>query len=371
MRRLLSYLELLLGNRNLFELVLRQMRQPSAPVANGLFDTSRKESNKGSGRRTTSTRFRSVFLSFLFSIFLFLNVGCGVPGYDKLNPTAATTEGIAAVVEQVNIVLSSGDCASALAQIDPIYQSINSGNDVRLAEAGTYGCFATINLLNILTDLQNFSGNLAGSGFWEFLVQEFPSTASDRIPQSAMDGTDALLAAIKPGTVLLPQYIDKTDTNNVKSFLPSDRVDDANSYLTFVSMALMGSLQSRYGLPTSNHHKSQTLPWTSSTAVTTDGCAFASAVLNFNDGLKFIIDASPPAIAKFYTTIKNALTAGLDPACAAGCSNPLDCNDSSLCSGCPISLRNRNACTSLNTDANSCAASGLVNFVNSAWTGPP
>lgn len=308
----------------------------------------------------------SVSLCFL-SAFLFLT-GCGVPsGTDN-------SSGRQAIVDQVNHSLSTLDCSTALQTVLPAYNSANSDNSIRLSTAASYGCYAKINVLNNLYDLESFSGNLAGSGFFEFLVQEFPSTASpdDKVPTSAEDGMDAVMAAIQPGTVLVSSDLVSTDSNNVISLLYSDRTDDANSYLTFLGMSLVGSLLDRYGAPTSNYHKSQTLPWTTPTAVTSDGCAVAAGLLNFSDGLEAITAASPTSVAALYSKIGSTLTTGLNTACSAGCSACASLPGSTVsCTTCPLSLRNRSSCTGLDTDTNSCAAAGIVTFVNTTWSGPP
>lgn len=202
---------------------------------------------------------------------------------------------------------------------------------------------------------------------------EFPSTTvpvDDKVPQSAELGIDAVMSMIQPGIVLIPGDLINTSTNNPGSLLYSDRLDNGNIFLTFLSMALMGSLENRYGVPSANYHKSVALPWTSATAVTSDGCAFASGVLNFADSLSFLeaFSSSSSAITSKLSDLQIFLSEGLDAACQLGCTT---CGGAVSCSSCPLSLRNRNSCTGVSTDVNSCAAAGLVTFVNSTWAGPP
>ncbi len=57
--------------------------------------------------------------------------------------------------------------------------------------------------------------------------------------------------------------------------------------------------------------------------------------------------------------------AGLDEACALGCS--IICAGSVSCSSCPMTLRNRGSCVSSGPDINACAAAGLTTAINVAW----
>jgi hypothetical protein len=295
----------------------------------------------------------------LSAVFAF---GCA-PAADPLQKTS--------IVDSVNLALSQGDCSTALNTVQTYYNSAQSDNSIRTAMASTYGCFAGVEMLQIINDLVNFPGDIGGSGFWEFLVQEFPSTATpsdDKKPQAAKYGIDATLSILNPGIILIPDYTINATGFNPGSLLSADRIDDANSYLTFVSMALLGTLQNRYGLPTSNYHKSTDLPWEDPANVQGDGCAFAAGLLNFYDGIKFIKDASSPSVASIYGQIESFLGSALDQGCQLGCTL---CLTDVSCTTCPTTLRNRDSCTGVNTDTNSCAASGLVMFVNESWLGPP
>jgi hypothetical protein len=272
-------------------------------------------------------------------------------------------------IDAVNIALTTQDCGSALQQILPFYNSAASDNSVRMAMAATYGCYSGIRLLTVIDDLLNFSGEIGGSGFWEFLADEFPSitTPDDRKPQAAAAGIDATLATLKPGAFLVSSTTVNITTPNPGSLLAIDRIDDANAYLTFLAMALLGTMENRFSLPTSDNHQSQDLPWTTYDKTKGDGCNFASGLLNFYDGITFLKEAAPDNISAVYEKIQSFLGSALDQACSAGCTF---CNSSVSCTACPTSLRNRDSCTGESTDVNSCAASGLVLFVNASWLGP-
>ena len=294
---------------------------------------------------------------------------CTSPSYDTAQPVANGLL-VSSVVDQVNSTLSSGDCVDAYGLIYPLYNSVNSTNSIRMAMASTYGCYATINFFKVLGDLTSFSGNLGGSGLWELLAQEFPSilVPDDKIPQAAEYGTDALMSTITPGTLVIPAYAINATSNNEGSLLSTDRTSDANAYLTFMSMALIGSLENRYGLPTSNYHKSTNLPWTTATGTPGNGCAFASALLNYFDGIKIVSTTASSSVASVYQKIETFLDLALTAACVQGCTT---CGGTVSCTTCPVTLRSRDSCTGLVTDQNSCAAAGIITFVNASWSGPP
>ena len=293
--------------------------------------------------------------------------GCSGPGYDFTGTTANSLL-VQGAVDSANIALSHMDCGTAYGAVYSLYDSTNTNNDVRSAMAATYGCFATVNVLNIVEDMLNFAGNLGGAGFWSFLAQEFPSSANDKIPQSAEYGTDALMSVLNPATILVPADVINSTSNNPGSVLYTDRTGASNSLLVFISMSLMGSLENRYGLPSPNYDKSQPLPWTSATETQGDGCAFASGLLNFMDGINFISTNASQNVAAIYSKIQTFLDTSINAACQIGC---LICGGSVSCTTCPLTLRSRASCTGLSTDVNSCAASGIATFVNSSWPGPP
>ncbi len=256
----------------------------------------------------------------------------------------------------------------AYSTIYPLYNSINTNNRVRSAMAATYACYSNVNIFKILSDTIDFPGDLGGSGLWEFFAKEFPSTANpdDKRPQAALNGMDAVMSIISPTMITVPGYMVNSTSYNPGSLLYTDRIDDANALLTFLGMSFVGSMENRFGLPTSNYHKSVALPWADATLTKGDGCAFAAALLHISDGISYISDSAPANVSESYSTIKEFLIPSMNTGCAAGC---LLCGIS--CSACPISLRDRTSCTGEVTDINSCAAAGIIAFVNSSWQGPP
>ena len=307
-------------------------------------------------------------LKIIFGIFLIILLGCSEAGFDSAGNANALQKQY--VLDAVNIALSTGDCATALAKVYPIYNSSVSDTDIRLATAASYGCSAGISVFTVIDNLISFPEPLGGPGFWDFLVFQFPSVSSpdDKKPTAALLGLNALFSTINPGTILASPYLVNSGTVNPGSLLTADRTSDANTYLMFMGMSLMGTLMNRYGSPSANHHKGNPVPWTTPATAKGDGCRFASGLLNFYDGITYIGNNAPSQVQSIYNSITSFLSSSLDQACALGCTLN-GCN--SVCSNCPTTLRYGENCTGVNTDANSCAAAGLATFLNSSWAGPP
>jgi hypothetical protein len=310
-----------------------------------------------------------------YSLFIILScglaAGCTSPGYESASGTSANPLLISSVIDKTNQLLNSLNCAGAYATVYPIYNSVSSNNGIRLAMASTYGCYSGVNVFKNIGDLVAFGSSLNGSGLWEFMAQEFPSSATptdDKVPTTAEYGIDAIQATIGTSVIPVAQYMINATGYNPSTLLYTDRTNDANTYLTFLAMALMGSLENRYGVPTANHHKSTALPWTSASLTAGDGCAFTSAILNFYDGIQYLAASAPANVASKFSAITSLLNTGLNLACTDGC---LLCGGSVSCTSCPTTMRSRASCTGTTTDVNSCAAAGIVTFVNSSWTGPP
>ncbi len=296
-----------------------------------------------------------------------LSVGCGSSTLD-----ATTADGKKALLDAVNIALSKKDCKGALSQIQSVYNSLNTDNSIRMATASAYGCAATINFFVLAMNLTANLGSLGGSAFWEFLVTEFPSSSGDGRFEAGQLAQDALHSAIHPGAILLPEQKYNIDGFNPGSLLLSGRISDANAYLFFITLAEMGTVMNRYGSPYPNGKKSADLPWTTPTTVDADGCAYASAVVNFVDAIGGLADSTTGSMKTTLLALQSSFSAGIYQACDDACFTTCGL---AHCTTCPLALRNRTSCTYLATDASSCAASGIVNFINNTpllgWlTGP-
>jgi hypothetical protein len=340
---------------------------------------------------------------------------CGMPAAD---PTSA--QGKRAILDDVNIYLSAGNCSAALNEILPLYNSTNTDNDVRMAMASVYGCNAGFNFFGFFSKVGSL--NFSNNALFELFATEFPSqnVLSDKVVESAGFGIDALMAILAPGQVLIPGDLFNTTTNNQGSLLFTDRTFDANLYSFFITMTAMGGLENRVGAAANGAPlNSPPLPWiTSSTAgmataagLTASGCEYASALVNVADATaqistQCLSGSAAPAVTNVPAFVVNKLNClvnlGLPgesfsqmiyDACNFGCQgkaptvangfsvnqqtafDPLGgwsaatCGASTFCTQCPLLLRNRNNCAGTANDQTSCAAAGIINFANNALIG--
>ncbi len=318
--------------------------------------------------------------SILALVFgLSLLCGCGAP-----SPDASTETGKRQIIDQANKALTTSDCSTALELLLPVYNSSDTDNEVRMLTASAYACWANINYFKLIGDIVTNSATLASSGFWNFASQDFPSTiGQDHVAEGALLSQDALLATLKTGIPVLPSGAINSGTYNEGSVYSLDRIDDSNLYLIFTALAGIGSLQNRYGSPNSSYHPQSALPWTTAANVSTDGCGYASSILNFVDAIEAAKNIVPSNLKNTLTSISTNFSAAIDLACDYGCTGqkppaiaPLNPSNKWVASGCsyatgcttshkcPSTLRNRGSCTASTTDLNSCAAAGITNFIN-------
>ncbi|MGK5087413.1 hypothetical protein WDW86_07625 [Bdellovibrionota bacterium FG-2] len=313
----------------------------------------------------------SIVLGF---IFVFCFVSCSAPPYDGGNPN-----GRAAIIDSANISLSREECTAGIAMLEGLYGSANTGNDVRMLMASAYGCATGINFFEFVATLGSNAGDLAGAGFWKLMTKLFPSTTRDKIMEASLLGTDALLSAVMPGTILMGQsLILNAGGANPGSALATDRIAESNVYLVLMSMATIGSLQSRNGAPDpTTFLKTKSLPWGTATTVDSDGCAYASSIVNFVDALGATSGTVEGSISKTIKTLHDAFATVIYMACSTGClGTPAlwggvssGCTAAVDCADCPLALRNRTSCTGEADNLPSCAAAGIVNFINNAPVG--
>jgi hypothetical protein len=297
---------------------------------------------------------------------LFILSGCGIP-----TPQLGSQLGKDAIINDANIALTNGDCTSAISSLLPLYNSTQTDNYVRLITASAYGCGAGIDFLVQLDQMVQNSASLGGTGFWRFIVEQYPSTFADTRAESAFLGFDAVQAMIGPGVIVPAAFQVNPSTYNVGSTRYTDRDGDGNAYLAFLSISALGALGNRYGAPDGAFLKTVDLPWTSAVAVDADGCSYASAVVNMLDGLHL---ASTVVSGSISTTLNNILSAFdtvINAACDIGCQNTAvpgwtqsGCTVTTACAQCPTALRDRSSCQGIVSDQVSCAASGIINFIN-------
>ncbi|MEK6705060.1 MAG: hypothetical protein AABZ06_04680 [Bdellovibrionota bacterium] len=308
-----------------------------------------------------------IFFILALFIVMVLGHGCGKSAFDKSNE-----QGKQAIIDATRILLSKNDCSSALSQIEELYGSQYTDNDVRMTIASAYGCSAGINFFRLLGDISLNAPYLAGPPFWSLVAKLFPSVSKteDRVVEAALLGTEALMATLHYGAIVLPTSLINADGFNPGSMIASDRTTDSNIYMVFMTMAALGGLENRYGVPDSTTHvKTTNLPWTSATAsgMTTDGCAYASSAINFSDAVGEVAGSVSGNLATAFEVLDTIVKATVYASCEIGCQA---CNLNYHCVGCPTELRDRTKCAGTTTDLPSCAAAGIVNMVNAAWIVP-
>lgn len=303
---------------------------------------------------------------------LVLLSSCSAPSYD-----ACDAAGKAAAIDAVNGHLSNGDCDSAVEVIEPLYENDCVDNDIRLARAASHACSAGVDFLSLVDRVTELDVDTSQGVIWETLAQLFPSSDSDDRVESSWLSTDALLAMVKGGTVVSSSNTMGTSPNE-GSLKRTDREDDANAYLLFVSMATIGTMSNRYGNPNANYKKTTDLPWTTADSMTEEGCAYAGAVVNLFDSVESLlsnvsgtikttleeINSIPPDIQCEYGCRGRNTT---DTAAAEGVTVSASCN-ATCDSACPKALRDRTSCMA--SSQAKCAAAGLIRYLNGNDTTP-
>lgn len=315
-------------------------------------------------------------------------MGCGTP-----IPDTSSLDGRQQIIDQAEKALTTSDCATALTLIKPLYDSPYSDNSVRMVTASAYACDANIDFFPLLGTLVTNAASLSSGGLWSLLSETFPSVqGQDHVVEGALFAEDALQATLQSGVPVLTQNQTNPGSYNVGSVYASDRTSDSNIYMLLVSMAAVGGLESRNGDPSASYHKQASLPWATAATMTSDGCAYAAAILNLIDSIGAVGTALPTQEQTPFKNINTAFSTILTFACNVGLNSttgvypippsgtPANLGGatstwvSSGCTlttggGCPYTLRNRSSCTGLATDPNSCAAAGIINFINSSRLG--
>jgi hypothetical protein len=325
-------------------------------------------------QRIWTRRARKTFVFLALTAPLVWPTGCAAPRFD-----VCSLAGHQAIIDETNLHLTAGDCEAAVSQIEGVYASGCTDNQVRMIRASAHACTAGINFFQLVGNLA--TADLTGTGFWRTATQYFPSTTADTKTESTWYATDALLASLKPGKIVTSANQVNPDTVNVGSVKVSDRTDDANAYLLLVSMATIGTLQNRYSEPDATYYPTKVLGydpatpstelgWAKATNVGEEGCSYAAATLNVLDAIDQVGDqfstSLAASLALFVTTYRSAI----DTACEAGCygTTGSGCTMAAgSCNGCPLSLRDRSACTGAVNEKNTCAAAGIAAFVNTTW----
>ncbi|MBU6374941.1 MAG: hypothetical protein KGQ59_02995, partial [Bdellovibrionales bacterium] len=131
------------------------------------------------------------WLSVALGTLVLLLSACVIPGDEG---------GAAGTISKVNAALNSGDCTSAITEIEPLYNSSGSTDQVRRLRASAHGCRTGIGFYEKIEALA--SADLATFGPWREITLLFPSTAADGKAESSFYATDALQSWLKKGVVV-------------------------------------------------------------------------------------------------------------------------------------------------------------------------
>jgi hypothetical protein len=292
--------------------------------------------------------------------------GCGGGSYDISNSTDR-----AAMEDQINIDLTNNNCTDALTLSTELYQSAYSDNTVRMLYASAQACNVGIQLFDLLNDITNASFSAPDSIF-RVLVKLFPSSSADSRMQSSWFAQDALQAILNPGSVIAPSDEINFTSDNPASDLASDHTLDANSYMIFIAMSVLGTTLNRTSYTTEtpaslSYSPQQLLPWTSKAAVQADtsgaACAIASGFYNLYDGITQTVGDLSGSTASQLTAIQGYLNAGIALAGTFNCE--ADSYSASLCAAAAQRIRYRGACAE--TPQAASFAAGIIQGINVVW----
>jgi hypothetical protein len=332
---------------------------------------------------------------------------CTAPRFD-----AATLPGKTAILDAVYSALNNKDCATAISTIEGVYGTSYSDNEVRLARASAFACKGGVEDLSALfMEIANNASALTGPAFWSFITQLFYDSSAnvlDTRMAANLYATDALFAALKPGTVILSANRVNDDTPNVGSVIVDDRISDANLLLILVSMAQMGVIQSRYGNPDpATFAKGQVLGWEATNTdgwmvwdkIDDNGCDYAASVVNLFDAIGVISQQVEGSNGRNMAAIADTFGGLINDACDSACRGVnavlgvnygdvgcggaapagFDLSSDYSCKGtasrpCQLLLRNRDICKATaagNADVvrAKCAAAGVARFVSQSLVG--
>lgn len=274
--------------------------------------------------------------------------------------------------QEVRNLLTNRQCSSALNLSQQLYESAYTDNTIRMLYASSQACNMGISLYDLLDDITTADFTTQDAIF-KTLVRLFPSkSATDTRLQSSMLAQDILHSIIPDGTVLGVNDRYNSTTVNPASILTRDRTRDANIYLTFTSMSLVGNALNRYGFnpaddPIAFAYAQQVdLTWTTQALIQADtsgeGCAVASGLLNMLDGIGVLGRLAPAGVADALNLISSNLLNALNNAAHLVC-DPL--HTAPVCDQALIRLRYRGACAESLPPAAS--AAGIIQAVNLGW----
>jgi hypothetical protein len=277
---------------------------------------------------------------------------------------------------EIKQALTKNDCTTALSLSGKLYQSQYSDNEARMLYASAQACNVGIQLYALLDDITNANFGDPDAIIRTF-VRLFPSTSSDSKMQSSWFAQDALQSILTPGVVVAPANAITAWANNPGSSSSLDRTLDANTYLLFVSMGVIGTTLNHFGYnlgetpSTYSYGQRVDLPWETLAAVQADttgaACATASSFFNLFDGIGAIVTY----LSGTTNTQLNAVISVL-PSVLAG-KGKIQCIADGFSSGtagsqCEVAaerIRYRGACADSAPVAS--FAAGVIQAINLAW----
>ncbi len=301
------------------------------------------------------------------SCIAFLLSACGNGPYDLSNKTDRE-----ALKFEVKQALTQNDCVKALSLITPLYESTYSDNDARMYYASSHGCNIGIQLYTLLDSIT--TANFATpSDIFKSFVRLFPSTAADSRLASSWYAQDALQTILNPGTVIASYDQIAPTTVNPGSVLSQHRTLDANTYMVFIGMSVIGTGLNRYGYTAAQtpaslgYGKGQNLPWTTRALVQADttgsACAIVSGLYNMFDGITAVVTILSGGPSGALTSILSGLQSAADLAGSLNCTT--DGYSAAQCSAAAIRVRYRGACSEQAAAASFTA--GVISGINASW----
>lgn len=270
--------------------------------------------------------------------------------------------------------LTKNACANAIELATELYTSKYTDNETRMLYASAMGCNVGLNMYTVIGQLPNLGTSANPIG--EF-AKMFPATSADSRMESAQYGLDATQSILNFGSVVSIADQLYPSSYNIGSVLTRDRTDDANVYLMFISMAVIGTVLNRYGAPDASYGQGADLPWETVATVKADttgnACALAAGFLNFFDGADIaqaFLGSNGSSISSVLGVIQSPITVSnpLRPGYGGQARCLADGFTAAQCTAAAIRLRYRGSCTELDPIAS--VAAGIIGSVNRLWTPP-
>lgn len=227
------------------------------------------------------------YVALVFS--LLVAISCSTDYKNLDNPTAQR-----AILELAENYLTGGNCDAALEVLQPllVYPYVNY--DSRILEASAYGCRGGINFPNLIVALKE----AAGSDIWSAVVKSNHSAS----------GSDGKTGSLKTAVNRL-----QLTTGSSGSEAAVNRSKDANAYMIFVSVNIIGTVISPLGAASSVTGKRTQALNCAANCTDADRCNVQVAFANISDSLDYV--STGTAIDKVSSAIDETCAAALGGVC--------------------------------------------------------